>query len=94
MPAQIDDPPPGSPVDPSCFLVRSWIWLGVEQSALTAVEAWCGDALPGETTTLDARADVPAPLALPAGARAVFNPATPRGAAQPDRAIRIDRQLK
>ena len=51
MSAHLDELAPGKPVDPLCLAVRGWVWLGVDQSELAAVEAWRGDALPGETTT-------------------------------------------
>ena len=72
MPAHLDEPAPGTPVDPLCFIVRGWVWQGVEQPDLDAVEAWCGDALLGETAGFYVRPDVNAALALPAAARAGF----------------------
>jgi SAM-dependent methyltransferase len=72
MPAHLDEPNAGQPVDPLCFLVRGWLWLGDTQAQIAALEAWSGDTLLGETTALYSRPDVSAALALPAAARCGF----------------------
>jgi 2-polyprenyl-3-methyl-5-hydroxy-6-metoxy-1,4-benzoquinol methylase len=87
MPAHIDEPSAGTPVDPLCFLVRGWVWQGVEQGELAAVEAWCGDALLGETSAFYARADVNAALSLAADARAGFELVAHHATATPGRAF-------
>jgi SAM-dependent methyltransferase len=65
MPAHLDQPVSTSPVDPLCFLVRGWVWLGPEHARITGVEVWAGDTLVGETRALYARPDVNAALGLP-----------------------------
>ena len=64
MPAHLDAPASGTPVDPLCFQVRGWLWLAAMQPVIAAVEAWSGDTLLGETATLYARPDVSTALAL------------------------------
>ena len=54
----LDDPLPASTVDPLCFFIRGWVWLGTRQSSIAAIEAWCGETLIGQTTALYVRADV------------------------------------
>ncbi len=72
MPACLDEPLPGTPVDPLCSFVRGWVWLESAHDSLAAVEAWSGDTLLGETGALYDRPDVTAALALPAGTRTGF----------------------
>lgn len=72
MPAHLDDPAPGLPVDPLCFLVRGWVWLNQEQDTIAGLEAWSGDLLLGETIGRYLRPDVNQALALPAGVRTGF----------------------
>jgi SAM-dependent methyltransferase len=56
--SHLDDPAPSSTVDPLCFLVRGWLWLGPRQTSIVAVEAWAGETLIGETAALYVRPDV------------------------------------
>lgn len=72
MRAHLDDPAPGSPVDPLCFLVRGWIWLGDAHHDIVAIEARCGDGPIGETAALFPRPDVNAALNLAPSIRAGF----------------------
>jgi SAM-dependent methyltransferase len=87
MPAHLDDPAPDTPVDPLCFIVRGWIWQGVEQGELAAVEVWSGDALLGETTAFYARPDVNAAHVLPAESRVGFELVAHHASAQTGRAF-------
>ena len=87
MSAHIDEPAPGTPVDPLCFIVRGWIWQGVEQAELSALEAWSGDALLGETIAFYARPDVNAAHTLPDEARAGFELVAHHATAHPGRAF-------
>lgn len=75
MPAHLDAPAPGTLVDPLNFQVRGWLWLDLlaAQSSIAAVEAYAtypadstaSPVLLGFTSTLYARPDVTAALALP-----------------------------
>jgi SAM-dependent methyltransferase len=65
MPAVLDYPEPSRAVHPLRFNVRGWLWLGDAQSDITAVEAWSGDHLLGQSMALIARPDVNAALTLP-----------------------------
>ncbi|MCX6939926.1 MAG: hypothetical protein NTX09_04165, partial [Verrucomicrobia bacterium] len=72
MPAHLDAPVPGTPVDPLCFQLRGWLWLDTvhTQTAIASVEAHTTapdgtDVLLGFTSTLYARPDVSAALSLP-----------------------------
>jgi SAM-dependent methyltransferase len=89
MPAHLDEPALGPAVDPLCFLVRGWVWLGVAQPEIAAVEAWCGDTLIGETTALFARDDVTAAHALAAGTRTGFEIFAHHAAAAPASALNL-----
>lgn len=73
MPAHLDEPVAGAPVDPLCFFVRGWLWLDAEQPAIATVEARVGDALVGETSALYRRPDVTAALRLPGSAATGFD---------------------
>ncbi|MDO8542002.1 MAG: class I SAM-dependent methyltransferase [Opitutaceae bacterium] len=72
MPAHIDEPSPTQPVDPWCFLVHGWIWLGTEQGKIAAIEAWIDDRQLGETSNLYPRTDVAAAQGIDAAARTGF----------------------
>jgi len=63
--SHLDDPAPASAVDPLCFLVRGWLWLGDTQSSIAAVEACVNSTIVGETAVLIQRPDVRAALSLP-----------------------------
>ena len=65
MPAVLDEPIAGTPVDPLCFLVRGWLWLDKAHPGIAAIEAWSGDVQLGETLALYDRPDVSAAHALP-----------------------------
>jgi SAM-dependent methyltransferase len=56
--SHLDEPGPSSNVDPLCFFIRGWLWLGAAQDSVIAVEAWVGETLIGETGALYVRADV------------------------------------
>jgi SAM-dependent methyltransferase/uncharacterized protein YbaR (Trm112 family) len=56
--SHLDEPAPSSTVDPLCFFIRGWLWLGTTQSSIVAVEAWSGETLIGETSVLYVRPDV------------------------------------
>jgi SAM-dependent methyltransferase len=56
--SHLDEPAAGSVVDPLCFYVRGWLWLGATHSSIAAVEAWSGETLIGETAALYLRPDV------------------------------------
>ena len=56
--SHLDEPVPTATVDPLCFFVRGWLWLGAAQPSIVAVEAWSGGTLLGETTALYVRPDV------------------------------------
>lgn len=64
MPAHLDDPLESAPIDPLCFLVRGWAWLGAEHALIATIECWSGDRLLGTTSALYSRPDVTAALAL------------------------------
>jgi SAM-dependent methyltransferase len=87
MPAHLDEPAAGDALDPLCFLVRGWLWQGVEQPELVAAEAWSGDTLLGETTGFYARPDVNAALALAATACVGFELVAHHPAATPGRPL-------
>jgi len=89
MPACIDEPTPSSLTDPLCFFVRGWAWLGDAQANITALEAWSGDTLVGETRALYSRPDVNAALSLPAGARAGFELFAHHPAIAPGNALKV-----
>ncbi|MBL9189268.1 MAG: class I SAM-dependent methyltransferase [Opitutaceae bacterium] len=72
MPAHLDDPVSGAPVDPLAFLVRGWLWLGEAHPQIETVEVLAGGAVIGETRALYPRPDVSAALSLPAGTAAGF----------------------
>lgn len=72
MPAHLDEPLARSSVDPLCFLIRGWIWLGEAEPAIARVQVLAGDLLLGETAARYVRPDVNAALNLPAGTRAGF----------------------
>ncbi len=67
MPAHIDEPAPHQTVDPWCFLVHGWIWLGPDQGEIAAVEAWIGDQFLGETSSFHARLDANEMQGVPVG---------------------------
>ncbi len=73
MPAHLDAPAPGTPVDPLCFQLRGWLWLDSAHANIAALEAYAGDTLLGFTSTLYARPDVTATLALPSAALTGFD---------------------
>jgi SAM-dependent methyltransferase len=56
--SHLDEPAPSSTVDPLCFFIRGWLWLGSAQTSIVAVEAWSGETLLGETGVLYVRPDV------------------------------------
>lgn len=70
--ARIDEPAPGSLVDPLNVFVRGWVWLEQAQTRVTAIEAWADDTQLGETRAFYDRADVTAALGLPGSARVGF----------------------
>lgn len=67
MPAHLDEPIAGAPLDPLGFFVRGWLWLEGAHTQIATVEVFCGDVLLGETRTLYTRPDVSAALGLPSG---------------------------
>lgn len=73
MPAHLDAPAVGQPVDPLDFQVRGWLWLEAVQGQVARVEAWCGDLMVGFTGTRYARPDVNAALSLTAQAATGFD---------------------
>ena len=82
--AHIDQPTESSAVDRFGFIIVGWVWLGVDQQRIAAVEAWSGDCTIGETTFLGVRPDVCAHLGVDASARTAFeivgsHPAIARG---------------
>jgi SAM-dependent methyltransferase len=84
MPAHLDDPAPGTTVDPLCFFVRGWAWLGPPQDRIAAIEAWSGETQLGATRALYPRFDVNTALGLPPRTPAGFelfahHPAAPAG---------------
>ena len=72
MPAHLDEPATGLPVDPRCVMVRGWAWRDREQEEIAALEAWSGDIMLGDTIGRYVRPDVSQALALPASARTGF----------------------
>jgi SAM-dependent methyltransferase len=72
MPSHLDEPAPGTLVDPLCGCVRGWVWLEGDQADIAAIEAWSGEMLVGHTAALYARADVNSALDLPSDARVGF----------------------
>jgi len=84
MPAILDAPALGDVVDRFGFPVVGWVWLGVDQEKIAAVQLWCGATLLGETDALLSRPDVCAALGLDAASRTGFqaiahHPAAARG---------------
>jgi SAM-dependent methyltransferase len=86
----LDEPAPDSPVDPLCFFIRGWLWLGVAQPTIAAVEAWSGDVLLGETTALYVRPDVNTAHWLAADSRAGFELFAHHPAAAPGQPLAIE----
>jgi 2-polyprenyl-3-methyl-5-hydroxy-6-metoxy-1,4-benzoquinol methylase len=72
MPAKIDFPNHGARIDPLCFLVRGWVFLGEEQARIRTVGLWSGEHHLGETGALFPRPDVTASLGLVAGTPTAF----------------------
>lgn len=72
MPAHIDEPVSDSAVDPLCFLVRGWAWLGERHTEVVAIEAWAEGTMLGATQALYDRPDVTGAHALPRGSRTGF----------------------
>ncbi len=72
MRAHLDNPSPDVSVDPLCFQLRGWAWLGDAQPRIAVIEAWAGEILIGETAALYARPDVNAALGLAANAATGF----------------------
>ncbi len=82
--AVLDNPGATERIDPHRFLVRGWVWLGADQTKISAVEIWNSELLLGSSTQLIARADVNAALNLPVDAHTGFDfyahhPAQPVG---------------
>ncbi|WP_414663855.1 methyltransferase domain-containing protein [Horticoccus sp. 23ND18S-11] len=82
--SHLDEPVPGTRIDPLCFFVRGWLWLDSTQPFIAAVEAWVGDVLVGETTALYERPDVCVAHWLPPGTRTGYelfahHPSAPAG---------------
>ena len=90
MPACLDEPLAGTPVDPLCFFVRGWIWLEEAHPNLAAVEAWSGATLLGETCARCDRPDVTAALGLPAGTRTGFELFAHHPAAEPGQSFAVE----
>ena len=93
MPAIVDSPAAADIVDRFGFPIVGWVWLGVDQQRIAAVEIWCGATLLGETDTLLSRPDVCAALGLDAACRTGFqaiahHPAAERGS-EIELAIRV-----
>lgn len=96
MPAHLDDPVAGTPVDPLCFLIRGWLWLEGSHASIAAIEAWSGDVQLGETRALFERPDVTDALTLPNGSPTGFelyahHPGLPSGGPIP---IKIRARLR
>ena len=72
MPAHLDAPAPGTPVDPLNFQLRGWLWLDHAQATIASIEARSGEFLLGFTRTLYVRPDVTAALSLPASTATGF----------------------
>lgn len=72
MPAHIDDPVSPATIDPLCFRIRGWIWLGERHEQVNALEAWSGGTFLGETRALYERPDVSAAHGLSPAARTGF----------------------
>ncbi|MDO8539355.1 MAG: class I SAM-dependent methyltransferase [Opitutaceae bacterium] len=72
MPAHIDEPGRDQRVDPLCFLVRGWVWLGEPQTKIAGIEAWSGGTFLGETAALYERPDVTGAHSLPSPSRTGF----------------------
>jgi SAM-dependent methyltransferase len=68
----LDDPAPGTTVDPLCFFLRGWLHLGATHAQLAALEAWSGETQLGETSGFYARPDVTAAHALAPGTHTGF----------------------
>src|SRR5690348_599384 len=73
MPAVIDQPVAGRPIDPVRFNVRGWVWLDESQPGISSIEAWSGERLLGESIGLGSRPDVVKALGLPETARPGFD---------------------
>jgi SAM-dependent methyltransferase len=94
MLSYLDEPGPNSLIDPLCFVARGWLWLGRDQLAVAAVEAWVGDTLIGETAALYERLDVTRAHCLAPGARAGFELFAHHPAATPGASIKIEIQAR
>lgn len=70
--SHLDDPAPAAKVDPLCFFIRGWLWLGPTHRSIAAIEAWSCDRQIGETRALYERPDVNAAHHLSADARTGF----------------------
>jgi SAM-dependent methyltransferase len=84
MTANLDDPVRDVLVDPLCFLIRGWVWLGAAHPDVAAIEAYCGDTLIGSTRALCPRPDVTAALNLAADTRTGFEIFAHHAAFTPD----------
>lgn len=70
--SHLDEPLPLGKVDPLCFFVRGWVWIGRAHKNIAALEAWESGTLIGETTALYVRPDVNAAHSLPPETRTGF----------------------
>ena len=87
--ARIDEPAPGTLVDPLNVFVRGWVWLEQTQAQLAAIEAWADDTRLGETRAFYNRPDVTAALGLPGLARVGFELFAHHPTAAPGRSLEI-----
>lgn len=85
----LDEPAPGTVVDPLCFHLRGWVHLGEPHAHLAAVEAWSGETLIGETSGLYERADVTVAHWLAAGTRTGFEIFAHHPAAAPGKSFPV-----
>ena len=86
----LDEPTANTRVDPLCGFIRGWVWLGPQQTAIAAVEAWADATLIGATTTLYERADVTIAHWLTPGTLTGFELFTHHPTAAPDHPLTLE----
>ncbi len=86
----LDEPAASTVIDPLCCFVRGWLWLGDAHVSITAVEAWIGETLIGETSTLYERPDVTVAHWLTPGTRTGFELFAHHPTATPGSPLKIE----
>ncbi len=90
----LDEPAADTAVDPLCFFVRGWVWLGSNHGSIAAVEAWVGEVRLGETAALYERPDVIVAHWLPAGTQTGFELFAHHPTAAPGSPLQVDIRVR